>query len=410
MKKLFTVLSSSHHVWWRSPRLHSDESEEGERKATWLELFYDLVYVAVIAQLSHRLSAHVSAWEFLKYSFLFLPMWWAWIGGTFYNERFEVDDVRHRFFTFLQMIPIAVMAYAIHGAFEDTSEIYAISYASVRLIILYMWFRAGRDQDEATRKMTERFSIGFLISFGIWLGSVFVPAPGLFIMWGVALLVDLATPMTTVKLQSQMPQFTKSHLPERFGLFTILAIAETVIGTVNGAMHVHPLGIRQGLMAVAGLLMAFAIWWVYFDHIMARPFKQSTSIIFAWAYLHLPLVIGITAIGAATVNFVSSKSINVEEANLWLMCSSVAFVLFVMGLIGALAETHNHDKALTFRRNLNRHYLLAKVITAGLALALGALGHMVNSLLLLFLLVLLVSAQGVQGLFVTVEAYQQSKA
>ena len=105
------------HIWWRRPCLRTDEDEEKERRATWLELFYDLIFVAVISQLSHKLSADMSLIGILGYVFLFVPVWLIWLSSTYYNERFEVYDVRHRIFTFLKMIPVAAIACSIHDAF-----------------------------------------------------------------------------------------------------------------------------------------------------------------------------------------------------------------------------------------------------------------------------------------------------
>ena len=78
------------NIWWQKPRLRTDEDEEKERRATWLELFYDLIYVAVIAQLSHKLAGDMSLKGVLGYMFLFVPVWLVWLSSTYYNERFEV--------------------------------------------------------------------------------------------------------------------------------------------------------------------------------------------------------------------------------------------------------------------------------------------------------------------------------
>src|SRR5919199_5398923 len=93
--------------WWQRPRLRTDEEEHRERKVSWLELFYDLVFVVVISELTSYLSGHVSLEGMLGFSLLFVAVWWVWIGGTLYNERFETEDVSYRGFSFLAMLPVA---------------------------------------------------------------------------------------------------------------------------------------------------------------------------------------------------------------------------------------------------------------------------------------------------------------
>ena len=95
---------------WQRPRLRTDEEQGLERKATWLELFYDLVFVVVIAELAHTLSKDINPVGIATFGFLFIPVWWVWIGVTFYDERFETGDISHRLFMFLQMIPVAAMS------------------------------------------------------------------------------------------------------------------------------------------------------------------------------------------------------------------------------------------------------------------------------------------------------------
>ncbi len=95
---------------WQRPILRTDEEQGLEQKATWLELFYDLVFVVVIAELAHTLSEEINLVSLGTFTFLFIPIWWVWIGVTFYNERFKSNDVSYRLFLFLQMIPVAAMA------------------------------------------------------------------------------------------------------------------------------------------------------------------------------------------------------------------------------------------------------------------------------------------------------------
>ena len=84
-----------------------EKEREKERHATWLELLYDLVFVAAISQLATNLNKDYSFFGFLNFSILFVPVWWAWIGHTFYLTRFDSDDVVHRLITMVQIVVVA---------------------------------------------------------------------------------------------------------------------------------------------------------------------------------------------------------------------------------------------------------------------------------------------------------------
>ena len=94
---------------WQPPRLRIDEENEEERKATWLELFYDLIFVVAIAELSHSLSKDVSVHGFISFVALFIVVWWCWLGATFYATLFDTDDIRDRLLTFLLMMMLVLV-------------------------------------------------------------------------------------------------------------------------------------------------------------------------------------------------------------------------------------------------------------------------------------------------------------
>jgi low temperature requirement protein LtrA len=397
------------HIWWQRPQLRTDEEEDKERKATWLELFYDLIFVAVISQLSHKLSADVSLRGVLGYAFLFVPVWLLWLSSTYYNERFEVYDVRHRIFTFLKMIPIAGLAYSIHDAFGETSGSFAISYIAARMILIYMWLVAGRRQDALTRKTTERFVIGSSVSVLLWIISLFVDGNFRFALWGLALLVEVVTPFTTVRIQAKMARISHSHISERFGLFTIIAIAETVIAVVNGVAKAGHVTFQNGLIGTLGMIIAFEIWWVYFDHVIYRPFRQSTWVISIWSYLHLPLLIGITAIGAGIISILSHGGEAVGTPLRILICGAVSLILLIMGVLGILGERQDHQRRVTFGENLGSQLCILKVIAAAIILAVGFFGQSLDSWVLLCIVVLAMMSQAIQGLCLWTKAQMPGK-
>src|SRR5687768_14084216 len=167
--------------------------EEKERHATWLELFYDLVFVAVVSQLAENLDHDISLIGLLSFIALFIPVWFAWLGATFFATRFGTDDLGHRILTLLQMMGAAAMAVNVSDGFGKTSVGFALSYAAIRFILVIEYLRIRRHITSA-RPLTERYLIGFGSSAIIWTVSAFVPPPLRFILWGIGLAIDFGTP------------------------------------------------------------------------------------------------------------------------------------------------------------------------------------------------------------------------
>ncbi len=159
----------------RTPlRLRANNGEE--RHATWLELFFDVFFVITVSELGHNLSGNVSLGGVIGFVALFVPIWWAWVGETFYDTRFDSDDVVQRGLTFAQLGVIAILAVMIHDGLGETSAGFALAYAGVRAILVVQYIRAGRAIVQA-RPLTRRFGRGFALAAVIWVLSVFVPLP-----------------------------------------------------------------------------------------------------------------------------------------------------------------------------------------------------------------------------------------
>lgn len=321
---------------WKPPQLRIGEGSEEERHATWLELFYDLVFVVAIAQLAHNLADDVSLSGFFGFVVLFVPVWWAWIGTTLYSNRFDSDDLGHRLLTGLQMVAIAALAVNVHHGLGESSAGFALSYATVRLLLVVTYIRAIRSVPLA-RPLTVRYAIGFAIAAGLWLISAFVPLPLRFIFWALGLIVDFATPLSTLNLQAKLPPH-QSHLPERMGLFTLIVLGESIIAVVDGVAE-QKWQIRSAISAIFGLSIAFSFWWLYFENVTGASIRDAAAegkvaTMQVWFYGHLPLVIGIAATGVGVEKVVSSDpTLALPENVRWLLCGSVALCFLSLGIL-----------------------------------------------------------------------------
>ena len=339
------------------PRLWvGEDAVEQPRHATWLELFYDLVFVVAISQLAHKLNGDVSWHGFIRFIALFVPLWWTWIGTTFYANRFDSDDLGHRILMGCQMLAIAALAVNVHHGLSTSSGGFALAYAASRfmLVLEYLW--AGWHLTEV-RGLTTRMAIGFSFGAGLWLLSAFVPLPVRFALWGIGLLTDFATPLTAKSLLKKFPPHPE-HLPERFGLFTIIVLGEAIIAVVNGVSEIH-WSLNSSLSGMAGFATAFSLWWIYFDNVSGSLLEQvgrargALKRSLLWLYIHLPLVIGLAATGVGVQHVIDRAGQHefLTTPERWLICGCVALcygclaVLHRLGLIFSCKARTRHRLA-----------------------------------------------------------------
>ncbi|MDX2005008.1 MAG: low temperature requirement protein A [Meiothermus sp.] len=360
-------------VWWQAPKLHQ-ETEGHERKVSWLELFYDLVFVVIIARLAHYLGYHLEASGVLEYLFLFLPVFWVWVGGTIYNDRFETHDVSYRFFVFLQILAASSMAVFIEGGLDKSADAFAWSYVAARLIIIAMWWRGGRHNPIA-RPLTNRFVAGFSIGAGLWVLSIFVEGPLSLALKLLGLAVDLITPATTLRIQKNLPRLSTAKITERFGLFAIIVLGEGLLGVINGFTDAKTINAAAALRFGLGMLLIFGLWWIYFDYIARRPPAAVLARRMTWSYAHFFLLAGITALAAVLVHMVGLKGGSLEDTARWILLGSYAAVLAAMAL---LIWTLEAEKTVVIEDTLSIPVMLGAAV---LALGLGFLKPSVSLLL-----------------------------
>src|SRR5215471_11148965 len=144
--------------------------EHPGRRVTWLELFFDLIFVAAVAQVAEPLRHDYSFVELARLAPLFALIWWAWTGHTFFSTRFDTDDAIQRALTFLQIFAVAVMAANAKDALDSRSSAgFAAAYAVVRLVLVGQYLRARHVKD--ARALTQRYIAGHGAAAGLWLAS-----------------------------------------------------------------------------------------------------------------------------------------------------------------------------------------------------------------------------------------------
>lgn len=366
---------------WQRPHLLS-EKEDKEKRASWLELFYDLIFVAAIAEVAHYLHAHLTVSGFFSYILMFVPIWWSWVGATFYATRFDTENIPHRVLTLIQMVAIAILAVNVHDGLGKNSIAFALSYVAVRSILIFQYLCAGHFIPQA-RQLTNWYAKGFGIAAAIWLISGFIPVPLRLTLWVVALIIDFCTPLTAGKLVAKIPP-NFSHIPERLGLFTIIVLGEAVIAVVRGVAQLQ-WGIASAAVALLGMLIAFCLWWIYFDSVDGSPLRAmgtgNMRISLLWLYCHLPLAIGIAGTGVGVEHIIVSakKATILPSAERWLICISLIICLVSLAMIHLITCTLGTVR----KRKILAAY---RVGSAALILAIAIAGTQFSPVMLMVLL------------------------
>jgi low temperature requirement protein LtrA len=349
------MATTTRRPWLRPPQLRTLD-DQGERHATWLELFFDLVFVISIAEVVHTLEDYRSLGDFLGTAGLFVAVWWAWVGYTVYADRFDTDDLLHRALVLAGMLAVIAMALSVHDALHGGAAQFALSFVAVRGIVLLLNARARRHA-AAARPLLNLYLVAFSIGASLWLVSVFVPEPARYVLWGVALLIELSAPWVGRHQIARAP-IHASHLVERFGLFTLIVLGESVISVAQGAADVDWTATTVAA-AVSGFVAVACLWWLYFDRLEDAAIRSVLQGL-VWNYAHLPLLAGLVAVAVGTEYAVIGASTGqLERSTALSLGAGTALYLLATVVIG-----------LAVRRTADRVRWLA-LGAAALALAIG---------------------------------------
>jgi low temperature requirement protein LtrA len=304
---------------------------------TFLELFFDLVFVVVVAQLAHRLAEHPSWSGVGWFVFLFYAVWSSWSNGTLYHDLHGTDDISVRVFTFAQMLTVAVMGAFVGDIPGDGSSGFAFAYAANNVLLTIMWFRTGL-HDPSHRPASVPYSVAYLFSATLFVFSTTINEPGRYWLWGLGLVSEVTGLVTAFRRWTPPASqagdaviATTPSLIERMGLFVIIVLGEVIVGAINGMADLQPLDLDELVIGLLGVLVAIGLWWIYFDLVSHRaPSSRRTQL---WLYLHFPLVVAIAAGGAGVLNTVEHAAEPLPAEVRWLLVGSMATAVVSIGAL-----------------------------------------------------------------------------
>ena len=339
----------------RPPVLRTQESD-GERRATWTELFFDLVFVAAVSRTSQVLADDPSAAGVGWFALLFVPLTWSWTNFVMYTERFDTDDVPHRLTKAAAMIAVAGLAFAAPNVRGDTAIEFALAYCAMRVVLIGLYVRAWRHVVEV-RSAIAVYLVGFSLGAGCWAASALVEGGGRTALWVAGVMIEVATPVVGWSRLAEAAA-AEQHLEERAGQFTLIVLGEAVVRSVDSLDRVHWNG-RVWLTVLAVAVVIVCVWWLTFDFVEKIPSGLRGL---AALSAHIPTYTAIAALGVG----IELALHHVEEGPLfrqgrWILCGAGA--LYLLGVAGV---------AMAAGRGLR--VLVVHPVTAAVVLAGGAFG------------------------------------
>ncbi|MEO1290319.1 MAG: low temperature requirement protein A [Chloroflexota bacterium] len=200
-----------------------------DRTIGWLELFYDLVYVATLIQIGNFLSDNLTLLGFGQFLIMMFVVWWSWGGETLYQNRYVADDIWHRLLVFIQIFGVATMGLSVSAAFGDLYIQFTIGYVLVRAMTILMYVRTYFSHPES-RSFAMRYIVGFAGGIAIWLTVIVLPAELHWVAWLVAIAFEAlwwARPVMVDEVEEWGAD--AHHMLERFGIFTIIVLGEAFV-------------------------------------------------------------------------------------------------------------------------------------------------------------------------------------
>jgi low temperature requirement protein LtrA len=277
------------------PLLRTGEGHHrDERRASSLELFFDLVFAGAVGELAGALQDHPGLPTLARFVMLFTPIWWLWVQFAFYADRHESENAVHRA-AFLSAILLCVgLAASAPRALGGATEGFVIAFVCLRALQLLLYARARRNLP-ATRRLYSRYLIFFGAGGALWLCSLAVGGAERYPFWIAALASDAVGALAMLQPSRRLP-VNPSHLADRFQLFVLIVLGESVTRLISAAT-MRPWSLPLAVVLAAALLTIAALWWAWLTAV-DRDALDSPGAVALFTAVNLPIVVGIAAASA----------------------------------------------------------------------------------------------------------------
>jgi low temperature requirement protein LtrA len=269
----------------------ADGHHRDERRASWLELFFDLAFAGAVGQLAGAFQRHPSLLGLGIFAILFTPIWWLWVQLSFYADRHETEDAAHRISILAAILLCVALAASAPRALDGQSTGFVIAFVCLRGLQLLLYGRARRHLP-ATRPLYGCYLVWFGAGGALWLASLAVGGSERYAFWGVALIADAVGSLAMLTPRRRLP-LNSAHLADRFQIFVLIVLGESMARLISAAAA-RPWSLPLAIVLTAALITLAALWWSWLTA-ADRSAIDSPAAIARFTALNLPLVAGIAA-------------------------------------------------------------------------------------------------------------------
>ncbi|MFI7418658.1 low temperature requirement protein A [Nonomuraea sp. NPDC049684] len=345
-------------------RMSSRPVDEPHRASSQLELLFDLTFVvavaAVTAQFAHAIAEGHAVAGIVPFLQVFFAIWWAWMNFTWFASSYDTDDVPYRLLTMVQMAGVLVLAAGVPAAVGRADlGIITLGYLVMRAGLVAQWLRAAFE-DPASRRTGLRYAAGISLAEAGWLLRLALVEAGVLPeslglpFFACLVVLELAVPWWAERVRATT--WHPRHIAERYGLFTIILLGESVLAAsrgVEGALEAGPLVVIAG----SGLVLLFALWWLYFLVEAGEGLSDRRHRSYWWGYGHFGVFAALAALGAGL-------EVAVEQSGRQVAASPTALGYAVAIPVGAYLVLLRTVHAL-----LGAHSALPRTALAGCVVA-----------------------------------------
>ncbi len=332
------------------PGLKARDTGESHRSAGPLELFFDLVFVVAVALASQNLHHLESEDHFstgiVRYLMVFFAIWWAWMNFTWFASAYDSDDWLYRVLTLVQMGGALIIAAGVPEVMNENRFVIIVAgYVVMRLALVVQWLRAAAgDPERRTTALT--YAAGVVVVQIWWLLNLFVPGQWTGIVFAIGVIGELAVP--AIAERNALSPWHPHHITERFGLFTLIVLGESILASSNSIIEALDVGestFELLRLAISGFAIVAAMWWLYFAY-PPRGHLDTFRKTFRWSYSHYFIFAAAGAVSAgievAVDYYTDHTSLSAAKATAAL-CVPVA--IFIMAVWFAMIRP-NADRAV----------------------------------------------------------------
>ena len=324
---------------------------EREERVTPLELFFDLVFVFAITQVTSMLSSD-QTWPGVGRALLVLgALWWAWVGYAWLTNNVNPDEGAVRLAILGAMGALFVVALAVPEAFDDDGVLFGVAYLLVRELQIVLFMLAARGDRDMLRSVL-RLAVGSTIGPGLIIVAGFTDGETQAALWTIALTIDYFGGY----FSSGGWRVSPRHFAERHGLIVIIALGESIVAIGLGARAVR-LDTGEIAAALLGIAVVTALWWAYFDVVALvaeRKLSELTGVAQAdlardtYSYLHLPMVAGIVLFALALKQTLGHLGEELDSVPAFALCAGPAMYLLAQDAMRfRTSRTYNRRRLLT---------------------------------------------------------------